>query len=613
MLRWIGPFVFLLTACGIALAGTEERPGRLRILYAGNPGSDRERDYVGFLKGTFAQVDAVDYRAFREEMAEGHDVVIFDWTSIYPRDAAGRMVDLASNNGEMNYPKPTPHLSEGYSRPTVLIGGPGQRVVRPLRLKIDWGCLCLNDHAHGMKAAHPIFREPFPVDLRLEEVPTPAEYKQTYDGKPVGPTIQAWRIQTPRFYDADPGLVSRGDEFEESPDAEAISSGINSKTPEMVALGRQGNYFLWGFASPPSEMTPEARKCFLNVVCYIRQFDGRKPMVRKPEDGIVTRKLVHRMAGFAKIVLDPDGLRKSYPAYASYDAKKYESIRNMELRVLRKFFPAAVNDQGTSDPDAYLAWIKANDLWLVPGAYDQDDGIRAIAIDEDLKALGMGNRDIKTLDACVSLMAGGEGSGRALRVLKRYTSQNFTDAEGWKAWLNTNRNRLVFTEVGGYRFVTADSADVTRPEDARRLPLSPPGPPKKLFEPVKFSGSVEPSRASSGQVVTVSFRLDIAPRWHIAAKAGTVGSEVPLYLRLALPAGLEPDGEWTLPEPTFDAEGHGRYEGTVELIRRVRITAAAAQGKAEIAPSAYYQACDQLSCRPAMLKAVAIPFEVVSP
>ena len=609
MFRRIGAIVCWLAACGVATAGPGDQPGQLKVLYAGNPGSDRERDYVGFLKGTFGRVDAVDYRTFRDETAEGHDVVILDWTSIQARDAAGRVLD----DFKMNYPKPTPSLSEGYSRPTILIGGSGERAVRKLRLKIDWGCLCLNDHAHGMKLDHPIFRGPFPVDVKLEEVPTPGEYQATADGKPVGPTTQAWRVQTPKFFDNDPGLVARGDQFEEAPDAEAISSGINSKTPEMVALGRHGNFFLWGFASPPGEMTPSARNAFLNVVCYIRKFDGHKPVVRKPEGGIVTRKLTHHLAGLARVVLEPDGLRKAYPAYASYDAGKYKQIRQMELRVFRKGFPAEVNDRGASDPGAYLAWVEANERWLVPGAYDADDGIRAIAVDEDLKALGMDNREVKTLDACVALLASGDDSGRAVRVLKRYTGQDFADAPAWKSWLDAHRDRLVFTEVGGFRFVVADRAGSAPSESDRRLPLSPPGSPRKLFEPVKLSGSVEPARASAGQGATVTFRLEIAPRWHVAAKAGTAGPEVPVYLRLALPPGLEVDGEWIMPEAIFDAEGHGRYEGTVEFRRKVKVLADAPLGSMRITPSAYHQACDPSSCRPATLKSVDIPFEVVKP
>ena len=513
MLRW-----FCLIAWGVVVVGGTsagaEGPAPLKILYAGNPGSDRERDYVGFLKGTFPVVDAVDYRTFREEMADGHDVVIFDWTSIQKRDASGRVDE---KNPGMAYPKPIPHPGENYSRPTILIGGAGEEVIRPLKLKIDWGCLCLGDYAHGMKLEHPIFQEPYAVAPPIETIPMPSEYHTTAGSKPLGPTIQAWRVQTPLVADLDPGLVARGDEFEEAPDAEAISSGTNMKGPEMVALGRHGNYFLWGFAAPPSEMSPAGRNCFLNVVHYIKRFDGQKPVVRKTEQGTITRRQVRHVAEFAPTVLDPDGLRNSSPAYASYEAEKYRRVRDMKLRLIRKLFPAEVNVAAASIPSSYLAWVEANDRWLIPGGYDESDGIRAIAVDEDLKALGLDNRAVATLDACVGMLGEEDKAESALRILKRYTGQDFAALGDWRNWLDQHRDRLAFTEVGGFQWVVADSADAAHPVAGVSMPLEPPGPAHKLFDPVKLAGSVEPSRASGGQVATVSFRLEIAGRWHVAA------------------------------------------------------------------------------------------------
>ncbi len=593
-------------------AGAEE-PGRLRVLYAGHPGSERERDYVGFLRGTFGRVDAVDYREFREEMAEGHDVVLFDWTSIFKRDAEGRKIDLETDAGGMNYPATIPRLSERYARPTVLIGGPGQKVVDRLRLKIDWGCLCLENHAHGTRAGHPIFREPFPIDLPLEDLATPQAYRAGEGGPPLGPTLRGWRVQTPKVHDADLGVVSNGDEFEEAPDAEAISSGINFKGPRMVALGRQASFFLWGFSAPPSEMTPEGRKCFLNAVCYIRQFDGRKPLVRKAEEGIATREQMRRTARFAPIALDPDGFRRAFSHFALYPEAKYRAIREVELGRIRKTFPAEVNDRGTADPGAYLAWLAANDRWLIPGVFDPSDASRTIRVDEDLKALGLDNREVATLDVCAGLLAQGDPTGRPLRILRRYSGLDFADAAGWKAWLDATRDRLVFTEVGGFRFVVADSAGDARPEAAERVALEPEGPPKPRFDPVRVSGTVEPARGSIGQEVTVTLALEIADRWHVAARAGKAGPEVPVYLRLALPEGLEPVGDWALPQAIFDAEGHGRHEGRAEFRRRVRVTAAAVPGLARVTPSANYQACDAGTCRPPLLKAVPLAFEVVAP
>src|SRR5436309_1779294 len=66
-------------------------PIDLRVLYAGNPGSDRERDFTSFLGRHFARVGTTDYERFKEADAQGYDVVIFDWTSLYPRDQHGKV------------------------------------------------------------------------------------------------------------------------------------------------------------------------------------------------------------------------------------------------------------------------------------------------------------------------------------------------------------------------------------------------------------------------------------------------------------------------------------------------------------------------------------------
>jgi len=65
----------------------------------------------------------------------------------------------------------------------------------------------------------------------------------------------------------DPRLVSNPCGFGEAADEEIISSGLNKKGPESVARARHGNFFLWGFSVSPRGMTPEARRCFVNVTC----------------------------------------------------------------------------------------------------------------------------------------------------------------------------------------------------------------------------------------------------------------------------------------------------------------------------------------------------------
>jgi hypothetical protein len=43
----------------------------------------------------------------------------------------------------------------------------------------------------------------------------------------------------------------------------------------------------------------------------------------------------------------------------------------------------------------------------------------------------------------------------ALRLLKRYTQEKFETASQWRAWLDANRSRLFFSDVGGYKFFLA--------------------------------------------------------------------------------------------------------------------------------------------------------------
>ena len=125
-----------------------------------------------------------------------------------------------------------------------------------------------------MDADHEIFNRPFKVELTTIQVEVPDNYRTYYDGKDLPETIDGWLVH--EDYEKDGwGLVSDPYGFEDSPDCEYISSGTNSKSVRSVALGRQGNWFLWGFFAPPGDMTDEARLVFLNTVAYMKRFDGQ--------------------------------------------------------------------------------------------------------------------------------------------------------------------------------------------------------------------------------------------------------------------------------------------------------------------------------------------------
>ncbi len=269
-----------------------------------------------------------------------------------------------------------------------------------------------------MVPTHEIFNKPLKVNFQWEERSTPENYRHWPGGDKLGKTIKVWKVQTKTFPEIDPGLVSDPYGFDDSPDAEAISSGINGKAPDSVALARHGNFFLWGFAAQPSDLTPEARKCFVNSVCYIRRFDGQKPLVRRNT-----------------------GAREWALVYAGY----VKSIKDEKF--IANLFPEDLRKRFGTDAEKYLAYYRDNLEYLYPAQANSQ-----LAADEDVKSLGLSNRKIELLERCISLLEKGEQVELAQRILKRYTNERFANATGWKDWLEKNRERLFFSDVGGFKF-----------------------------------------------------------------------------------------------------------------------------------------------------------------
>jgi hypothetical protein len=101
-----------------AAAGADEI-SKLRILYAGQPGSDRERDFVAFLKKHFEEVQTGNLQTFKEADTQGFDVTLLDWNV---NDFKG----------------PRPRLSEAFSRPIITLGVPGGLICSRWRLKTGY-------------------------------------------------------------------------------------------------------------------------------------------------------------------------------------------------------------------------------------------------------------------------------------------------------------------------------------------------------------------------------------------------------------------------------------------------------------------------------------------
>src|SRR5579872_2617313 len=234
----------------------------LKELYAGCPESERLKDFQSFLEEHFAQVAIGDMSKLREEDAAKHDIVIFDWQETFD-DRTGRLDPQRRLQNPLR-------LSDQFDRPAVLIGETGGRVTAFLKLKLDYLCLCLADAGHHLAIDHEVFHKPLKVAPEFEDVETPEDYRFMTLEK-LGPKMTVWKTQTRTWPEVDPGLVHSLYGFADSPDCEVFARGMCMKGPDSVALGRQANLFHWGFSAKPSDMTPSARRLFINAICYIHK------------------------------------------------------------------------------------------------------------------------------------------------------------------------------------------------------------------------------------------------------------------------------------------------------------------------------------------------------
>jgi hypothetical protein len=389
----------------IPTASNDQEP-RLRVLYVGNPSSNRAVDFATFLSRHFGAVKISELVAFRESDADGFDVVIIDWSDEASQSAGPPPLVPAGFR-----------LSDVYSRPTVLLGGAGGQIAGRSRLKFSWLCQCLGDAAHSISVGHEMFRHPSTITLDNEERPTPELFRRWPIGAEPPASFQMWKVQQHHAPEGDGfGLVCDPYEFEDSPDAEVIARGINSKNPRAIAIARQANFLLWGFSARPSAMTPSGQACFLNAIHYIRRFEGEHPLVRREANG------------------------------REWAVVKAASLVNAGFQgTLRGVFPDALRDQFGHDLKRYVRYYQENIEFLRPSG-------EFFVMDEDVKRLDLSNRRIELLDRCVAMLERNEEPDLAYRVLKRYTTEDFDDHSGWRRWLESNRARLYFSDVGGYRF-----------------------------------------------------------------------------------------------------------------------------------------------------------------
>lgn len=285
-----------------------------------------------------------------------------------------------------------------------------------------------------MRLEHAIFAGPLEPNVVLDP---DEQWEEEYDDR------GTWLVHSGEFPKVDVGVVSDGYGFEDSPDCERISGGINTKGPEAVAIGRQANMLQWGFYGAPDRMTDSAKKVFLNALVYMRQFDGQRPLVKKTARG---RSSFQRSIGYiAKLDEMDDEQRESFEEY------------------LRGQFPADILAEHGLDPAALGAWYEANEEYM------SSDGRYGVVVDEDLQKLALSNRTPAFLDVITERLSAGAPDKITQRLAKRYFGAKLAkDPAELVDWIEENRAWLFFSDQGGFRWFVDENAKglAARPVEA---------------------------------------------------------------------------------------------------------------------------------------------------
>ena len=401
--------------------------------------------------------------------------------------------------------------------------------------------MCLGRSAHGLVPNHPIFRGPLPVDIQYAKAPTPESYAHYVSGADLPAELDVWHVDQADYKtdkSLQPGTVSNGYGFADSPDAEVIAGGLNSKACNSVALGRHGALFLWGFASAPSGMTASGRNAFVNATCYIQKFDHQPLQVRNAA----------RDRGWAL-----------ESAHSTKDAAKLASVR------------------------ADLEFVRRGEK-------------RDFLIDEDCKALGISNRRLALLEACIGNLETGTDQERSARLLARYTDQSFATAAEWRRWFAASKPRLFFSDVGGYRWFEAIDQDA----ELRRRAAAEPCVPATAEQAVVTTVTPFPTAAQPGEVVTLAVRLHIAEGFHAYGDLPTDSAYQPVTLAPELPAGWSTVGRTSLPASQDHASERGVrvFTGDPVFLLRVRAASNATPGAMTVPVKVAFMVCDEMRCLP---------------
>ncbi|MCT4603722.1 MAG: hypothetical protein N4A59_12605 [Marinifilum sp.] len=420
---------------------------------------DRPQDFYQFFQKYFKTVKMVYGEDYKEEMSDKYDVTVFD--ALIPQ-TDGKMTKRWYMRSAPDY------FSEDYDAASVMIAGVGGAMLWNKKTKIDWLCNCLYSHAFNFDKKHPIFNKPYKVGLTMEMQKHKGGVFKYYSGKDAPKEALMWRVQNVDHMEGYPPGIVANPGFGDSPDAEIVSGGPCIKSIKATSLGRHGNFFQWGYRASPMHLTEEGKLALINTIHYMAQFKGQKPFVKSVvhhrltaldqvykasdkgyEDQIKLTKHIANQVNAAKV-------RKM--AGKSLSSDKYMLNRSMELPDRTQFLsevPQEVIEEHMDNWNAYLKYYEDNLGYLGLSEPKEKYGstYQDVVIDKDLQKIGIANNDLQLLEKCISMFESNEQTELAQKLLKKYTTKSFATAKEWRKWFKKNKEKLFFTETGGYKWM----------------------------------------------------------------------------------------------------------------------------------------------------------------
>lgn len=645
--------------CGIASCSHEKQPNEVKVLYLGGQSAWAHGEYGGadmfasqeeyeasvrermesfgaMLSQYFDSVTVMKAIDWKPEMSQDYDVTIFDGVPPKMTEARTEQDEWGTNYIAAGY------LPEDYAGATITIGSIGNTIGRTVGSKNDWYCLCLDANAHGMNLDHPIFKGPFQTDITLEKQPTPEDalHYQYFFEEPLPDSVMMWRVNTKGYMTDEgynPGMVSRPWGYADSPDSEVMSSGVCAKTIDAVALGRHGNFFTWGFIGGPKDMTEEAQKVFANAVVYMSKHQD-PPITRKWNDRRANREYLMEKIEYSKKSTyerrchdDSIFYAQANQMYADALAKqaKGEELTAKEKTILSygkmpdyerttyadflKRYAGDYYDRFGEDEDKYIAYFKDNHdyFYSLPTFYK-------IEVDEDAKAWGIPNNDIRLIEKAVACLEKGEEVDRANRVLERYTLCEYTEPAQWRNWLDTYRDKIFFTESGGWLFMVNEPGapgndykalerrKAAKKEAAAKAAAEAEAAANAPLDATNPVGCTATARNIGNDKWEVRISMKILPGYHIYDKVAAADPYKALGINFVLPEGCSLAGDVKKqPAKPFGSSGTTVYEEDTEFVQIVH----SATKPEALACEVSYQCCDSQACLVPATKKCKVKFE----